>query len=318
MPERALGRERILVIKLSAFGNIVLSLTPFAAIRAHHPDAEISVLTTPPYAEWLRSAPYFDHVLVDRRPAWWDLAGVLRLRRMLRHGGFSRVYDLQTSGRSSRYLAMFPRRARPEWSGIALGASHPDRDPNRDTLHDVDRQVGQLRQAGLTEFPPADLSWCRGDIARFGLTGPLALLVPGSSAHRPQKRWPAARYDALAVALRARGLTPVVLGTAGERDLARQIPHAVDLMGQTTPGDVADLARAARVAVGNDTGPMHLIGTAGCPSLVLFSQDSDPALCAPRGPVVSVLRRPDLGTLEVETVLAALPAPLAGGDPAEG
>ncbi|MBN8903381.1 MAG: hypothetical protein J0H57_20345, partial [Rhodospirillales bacterium] len=74
----------------------------------------------------------------------------------------------------------------------------------------------------------------------------------------------------------------------------------------------ADLARAARVAVGNDTGPMHLIGTAGCPSLVLFSDESDPALCAPRGPSVAVLRRPDLAGLEVETVLAALPPPLAG------
>ena len=135
MPEGRGGRERILVIKLSAFGNIILSLTPFAAIRAHHPEAEISVLTTPPYAEWLRSAPYFDHVLVDTRPAWWDLRGVLRLRRMLRQGGFSRVYDLQTSGRSSRYLAMFPRGKRPEWSGIAPGASHPDRDPEIGRAH---------------------------------------------------------------------------------------------------------------------------------------------------------------------------------------
>ena len=68
------------------------------------------------------------------------------------------------------------------------------------------------------------------------------------------------------------------------------------------------LARAAAVAIGNDTGPMHLIATAGCPSIVLFSGDSDPALCAPRGPLVDVLRRPDLATLDVDTVLHAMAA----------
>ena len=50
---------------------------------------------------------------------------------------------------------------------------------------------------------------------------------------------------------------------------------------------------------------MHLIAAAGCPSVVLFSHDSDPALCAPRGPAVHVLRRPDLATLEVATVIEA-------------
>jgi ADP-heptose:LPS heptosyltransferase len=306
--------QRILVIKLSAFGNVVLSLTPFAAIRQHHGNADISVLTTPSYADWFGTMPYFDRVLVDQRPSWWDFPAMLRLRRMLRDGHFDRVYDLQTSGRSSRYLHMFPRGRRPEWSGIASGCSHPDRDPNRDALHDTDRQIGQLRQAGITAFPAPDLSWCRGSIARFGLTGHWALLVPGSSPHRPGKRWPPSRYNALAEALRARGVTPVVLGSAAERGLARQIPAGLDLTGQTTPGDIADLARSAQFAVGNDTGPMHLIATVGCPSAVLFSAESDPALCAPRGPSVTVLRRPELATLDVSAVLAACPAVPAVSD----
>jgi len=110
--------------------------------------------------------------------------------------------------------------------------------------------------------------------------------------------------------LRARGLTPVVVGSAAEGAIARGIPAAIDLTGQTSFGDLADLGRAARFAVGNDTGPMHLLATAGCPSLVLFSHDSDPALCAPRGPDARVLRRPDLASLEVAAVLAGLPLPV--------
>ncbi len=303
----ATDRQNILIVKLGAFGNIILSLGAFAAIRQHHAGARITVLTSAAYAGWLRGCPCFDDVMVDPRPAWWDLAKARRLGRMLADGRFNRVYDLQTSSRSSRYFFLFPPRKRPEWSGIALGASHPDRDPRRNHLHDAERQQGQLRQAGITGFPPPDLSWCHGDIARFSLPPDFALLVPGSSAQRLAKRWPAASYRALAQHLTARGITPVVVGAAAERGLAADITPATDLTGQTSFGDLASLARAARFAVGNDTGPMHLIATAGCPAITLFSNDSDPSLCAPVGRWTRVLQRPNLSQLPLQAVLQELP-----------
>jgi ADP-heptose:LPS heptosyltransferase len=306
---------------------MVLSLGSFAAIRQHHPGATITLLTTAPYAGWMAGSPWFDGVLIDSRPAWWDVPGVLRLRRMLIDGRFDRVYDLQTSSRSGHYFRLFPRAVRPEWSGIAPDCSHPDRRTDRNAVHDIDRQHAQLRQAGITAFPPADLSWSHGDIARLALPPRFALLVPGSSAHRPVKRWPATHYRTVAAWLSARDIMPVVIGTPGERPLADVIcaratrdnalptgPAAHDLTGQTSLGDLADLAHAAVCAIGNDTGPMHLIATAGCPSLVLFSGDSDPARCAPRAPSgappVRVLRRNNLAALPPQDVTAALAAML--------
>ncbi len=53
---------------------------------------------------------------------------------------------------------------------------------------------------------------------------------------------------------------------------------------------------------------MHLLAVAGAPSLVLFSHASDPALCAPRGRRVEILRVPLLSALPVDAVLARLPA----------
>ena len=308
IPPNETARPNILIIKLGAFGNIVLSLSAFAAIRLHHRDARISVLTSAPYAGWLRTFPYFDEVLIDPRADWWDFRTLRQLGRMLADGHFSRVYDLQTSSRSSRYFRLFPAKHRPEWSGIAFGCSLPDRDPKRNILHDVERQQGQLRQTGITVFPPPDLSWCSDDIARFDLPADIALLVPGSSRNRLVKRWPASRYQELAERLVARGIMPVLLGTEAEKPLAAAIPAARDLIGQTSFGDLADLARAARFAVGNDTGPMHLIATAGCPSITLFSNDSNPLQCAPSGRWTRVLRRPDLADLPVEDVLQSLPA----------
>jgi len=302
-----MAEPRILVIKLGALGNVVLAMNAFAAIRTFHATARISLLTTAPYADWLRQAPWFDEILVDTRPAWWNLPGVYRLCRTLRRPRFTRVYDLQTSGRSSHYFWLFPHSGKPEWSGIVSKGSHPDREPNRGHMHDLDRQASQLRQAGIITVPSADLSWCRGDIGRFRLPQDFVILVPGSAPHRPEKRWPAARYQALALALREQGLTPVIVGAAAEAPIAQKIPAALNLIGQTDFGDLADLARSARFTIGNDTGPTHLLAAVGSPVVVLFSNASDPALCAPRGPDVRVLRRPDLASLELEAVLAELP-----------
>jgi ADP-heptose:LPS heptosyltransferase len=110
----------------------------------------------------------------------------------------------------------------------------------------------------------------------------------------------------LASDLHTHGITPVILGTAQEASLAKRIPNAIDLTGKTSFGDLADLARAARFAVGNDTGPMHMLASAGCPSVTLFSRDSDPALCAPVGRWTRVLRRDDLADLPLAAVLETL------------
>ena len=302
-------RRRILVIKHGALGDIVLATGPFAAIRRHHQADEIALLTTAPYGAWLGGSPYFDRICLDARPAWWNAAGWLAIRRRLTQGGFDRVYDLQTSRRSSRYFAMLPRRARPQWSGIARGCSHPDADADRDRLHTIERQRGQLAAAGIATVPPPDVAWAAADLSRFAL-GDFVLLVPGGSAHRPEKRWPLARYQDLARLASAAGLTPVAVGGPAERDLgaalAAAVPGARDLTGETSLNELASLARQARWAVGNDTGPMHLAAAAGCRAIVLFSAASDPALTAPRGPAVTVLGRPDLAPLEAEEVMRAL------------
>ncbi|MBV8170073.1 MAG: glycosyltransferase family 9 protein [Alphaproteobacteria bacterium] len=302
--------SRILVIKLGALGDIVQALGPFAAIRRHHADAEITLLTTLPFAEFLKRSPYFDQVWVDPRASWRRVDAVLALRRRLADGGFERVYDLQTSRRSGRYFLFWPQ-PRPEWSGIAGGCSHPDPDPNRDHIHTLDRQAGQLRGAGIAAVPPPDLSWVVADVARFELPRRYALLAPGAAAHRPEKRWPEASFAALARDLLARGVTPALLGTAEERPILRTIaaaaPGTRDLAGETNLEELVGLGRDAALSVGNDTGPMHLLTVAGSPAIVLFSHASDPALCAPRGPGVEILRAPSLAELPVESVLARVP-----------
>lgn len=310
-------RPRILVIRLGALGDFVLSLGPMAAIRRHHAGAHITLLTTAPFVDLARASGYFDDVWLDTRPKFWQVGGWRALRRRLRGANFARVYDLQTSDRSGFYFRLLGKGV--EWSGIAPGCSHPDANPERTNIHTIERQREQLRLAGIDTVPLSDLSFLQADVGRFGIATPYICVVPGGAAHRPEKRWPAERYVALAQRFLAVGLTPVILGGPDECDLAQtivaQAPGVRDLTGQTDFADLATLARGARGAVGNDTGPMHVLALAGCASLVLFSAASNPVRTAPRGgrrpdgadARVQVLRADDLATLPLDTVWGELP-----------
>lgn len=317
---------RILVIKLSALGDVIQALAAMRPIRQAHPDAEITVLTTPPFAGLLTASGLVDRVETDGRPR--SLGGHLALVRRLRKARYERVYDLQTSSRSAAYFhALRPNP--PQWSGVARGCSHPQRRPDRDDLHSLDRMADQLHDAGIAPAypigaaPMPDLTFAveaarRGwpTVAeRFALASPFVLLVPGAAPSRPDKMWPVENYAALARMLSGRGYAIGVVGGPAEAPLAAAIlaavPSAVDLVGRTDLLDVAGLGVEAAAAVGNDTGPAQVIAYAGAPTVMLFSRASEPSLCLPRGRAAA-LRKDDLADVTPAEALAALDALLEG------
>ena len=302
--------EKILVIKLGALGDIVQALGPLAAIRRHHSNARITIMTTAPYETFLLASGYVDEVWLDEKPGWSELRAWIDIRSRLRSAGFHRVYDLQTSDRSSFYYHLYWPGPMPEWSGIARGCSHPHANPGRDHMHTLDRQADQLLAAGIADVPLPDLSWADSDTSRFELNEPLCLIVPGGAPHRPRKRWPADLYAGLANTLMSSGVTPVLLGARGEVELmdviAAACPGTRNLCGMTDFFDLVALARRAAVAIGNDTGPMHMLASSGCPCVVLFSDESAPALCTPRGNAVKTLQRKDLQSLAITEAIEAM------------
>ena len=263
------------------------------------------LLTTAPYAELARASGLFEDIWIDSRPGALEIGAWFALRRRLNAAGFARIYDLQTSDRTGFYFRLM--QPKPEWSGIAHGCSHPHANPDRDHMHTIERQAEQLALAGIDHIPPADLNWVTADTDRFAVTGPYAVLLPGGSTHRPAKRWPAERFATLADRLAAGGLQPVVLGGGDEIALTQRVAGEVglDLGGRTDLFDVVGLCRGAELVIGNDSGPLHLAAITGRPTVVLFSAASDPALCAPRGQAVRVVRRQRLDDLAVDEVLAA-------------
>jgi ADP-heptose:LPS heptosyltransferase len=296
----------VLVIRHGALGDIVLTFPAFEAIRRAHAGDVVVALTTAGFAGFLEKSPWFDEVMVDAKPEAWDLPGLMALRRQLR--GFDVVYDLQTSSRSARYFALA---GKPKWSGISVGCCWPHDNPKRVFLHSRERIAEQLKVAGILALPAPDLGWLWGGLEKFRLPAKYAVLVPGASAHRPEKRWPEQKFGALAVQL---AMPAVVVGGPDEAKLAGVIKSfaqkTVDLTGKTDLLELAAVVAGAALAVGNDTGPMHLAAAFGVASVVLFSGASDPALTCPRYPDggwPSVLQAPHLSGVSVPQVVAALP-----------
>lgn len=322
-----MAAERILVIKLSALGDFVLGLGPMQAIRRAHPAAELTLLTTKPFAGLAEASGMFQRVWVDERAKLWQPGAVLGLRRRLAESGFARIYDLQTSNRTLWYFRMMWPAGRggrlPEWSGHAPGCSHPHRDAARDRLHQFDSQSGQLADAGVADVRLSDLSWWQSDVARLDLPERYAVLLPGGAAHRPEKRWPADRFGAVARRLIGEGLVPVVVGGPPEAEAAAAIlaacPEARSLVGETSLMDLAPVMRGSRLVLGNDTGPMHVAALVGRPCVVMFGPGSRPALSRPRAhpgyPEPIVLEAPDLADLPEERVWNAVSDILRAPDP---
>ncbi|MCZ4279563.1 glycosyltransferase family 9 protein [Kiloniella laminariae] len=303
--------RHILVIKLSAFGDFVLSIRSFQAIRAHHPKADITLLTTAPYAALARASSCFNSVWIDTRPRIYDIPALFKLRKNLHSGHFSRVYDLQRNDRSHLYYRLFPLK-KPEWVGTIKGCSHYYKKPENGVYHIAVREKNQLEVAGIKNIHLPDLSFITAEIEELHLPRAYAMLVPGGAAHRPQKRWPAENYAELAHHLTHLGITPVIIGGTSEQaecDTIKDLcPAARNLCGATSLEQIAVIARKSQFAIGNDTGPMHLISAASCPTVVLFSAASDPNKISPIGPDVQIIQTDNLQDLTLEEVTAALPA----------
>lgn len=306
---------RVLIIKLGALGDFIQALAAARIIREYHVGARITLLTTPMFEAFAKASPYFDIVETDGRER--EPQAVAQMLQRLRSAKYDMVYDLQTSGRTSNYFQGM-RPWPPNWSGIAPGCSHPQTNPERETMHTLDRLADQLFEAGIMEAreigdaPLPDLSWVRMSQrdpprvqpAYFGLKQPYGLIIPGASAHRPEKRWSAENYGELATKIIERGVMPAIIGHHDEREAAAAIlrvePRAKNIVSRTDLFQVAALAERAAFCVGNDTGPMHIAAAAGSPCVVLFSSESNPDKVCPRGRggVMAVMAE----TLEAMTV----------------
>ncbi len=305
-----LKRERILVLRLSALGDIIMCRQAFYEIRQAHPDAEIALLTTPAFEKLAQSMPWFDLVIAADRAPLWQIHKWAALAARLYRFAPKRVYDLQGKFRQSILFNLLGGAIwGPEWSGAARGCSHPRLWPPAPKMHFMDFVAAQLRRANVPAAAPADMSWLDASLDGFFLPEKFALLVPGSSAKLVRKRWPAEKYAELSRKLKQKGIACIAIGTKAEADtiaeLCRAAPDVINFCGQTNLYQIAALARRAVCVIGNDTGPIHITAAVGAPTVGIFGY-TNPIWNAPRGEKATWVKRDPIHEVTVDEVLLAL------------
>lgn len=301
--------KNILIIRLGALGDIILTAGSVRDIRNAYPDATIHFLTTKPYAKLQRRNPDIDHIHIAPRAhrlKWWTMTPI---KRELRRLNIDRVFDLQDTGRTQGYR----RWLKPvQWVGSAPGISHPVSKEVATEKRALVNMAGRVKAGGVEPVHASkpDVRWMADPVdevlSAHHVPERYVLLIPGCSAKNPHKRWP--YYDELAERLQQAGYACVTAPGPDELDLCASIP-ATMLMRTADDGpqkpltyfELAGVAAKACYAVGNDTGPSHIAAHCGTPGLGLFGGDTKAAHCS-LDTVWSVIETDELKTLSVERV----------------
>jgi lipopolysaccharide heptosyltransferase I len=300
--------QRILIVRLSALGDVVHVLPLLDALRRARPDVHIGWLVEEKAASLLADHPQIDRVWVAPR---WEVQRLWRERRLaqaarrlltsvreLRAARYELTLDAQCNLRSAAWALASGARRRigfaPPYTKEKAHWLSTDRvrAPVGGQLKAL-RNLELLAPLGIEAKSPRALlavpeaARRQATALRSGLGGkPVVALHPGVSGFGDLKRWPAERYSALARRLRdecsARGL---VTWGPGERELAESVVAGSQGAAVLAPaqGSLLELAavyQACDALVAGDTGPLHLAAALGVPVVGLYGS-KDPAIYGP-------------------------------------
>jgi heptosyltransferase I len=280
-------KPRILIVKLSSFGDVLHTLPTLEALRSAYPEAQITWLVEAAYAPLLAGHPALDEIweAPRLRPSellsGGNLARLHRLLKQLRARPFDLVLDIQGLLKSAVWVALAksPRKVgydrTREGSYLALTERVPPYDPE---AHAVRRYLNLAHYLGA---PPALPRFYLGLDAGVDIAAlvpdeagrPLAVLHPG--ARWASKLWPAASWARLGEWLGDQGFQVALTGSRADQRLATEITtktrsSILNLAGSTSLAQLAGILRKTRLAVTTDTGVMHLAAALGTPVVALF------------------------------------------------
>lgn len=284
---------RILVVRLSAIGDVVMASGLIPALRARWPDAQISWLAEPATAPLLRQHPALSEVIVWPRQEWRALWRARRLgalwravgefRRGLRARRFDITLDAQGLLKSGlmawwsgapRRVGLLSREGSQWLMTERVSARAGDDTRMSHEYRDLAAHLGAPPDSFRLWLAVGDTARdaARARLAEAGVTGGFVALAPFTT--RPQKHWFEDRWAALARALRAEGRVPVLLGGPADREAAARIaaeaPGLVDLTGRLPLDQTVAAIGEAGLLVGVDTGLTHMGTALGRPTVALF------------------------------------------------
>jgi len=301
--------QRILIIKWSALGDLVMASALFEDIRRAFPHAELHLNTLPVNQQLFSADTRFSKIIaLDSRAKSGKLFAMLRWWHAIRAGRYDMVIDLQTNDRSRFLLAALQLTGR----GIRYRIGNHGFWPYTTGPNDLPRSINPilrmhtaLNLAGIptpTRHPVLTVPQKNRERVQHLLTQQgiendnYALLFPGCHPRGYLKRWGEQNYAELGRLLLQRGLVKhvVIAGGPDEIQLGDAIASgigagSVNMCGATEMLDIIPLAEHAHYIIGNDTGTSHLAACSERPQVVICGP-TDPARVKPLGDQVIAIQ----------------------------
>ena len=286
--------KNILITKPSSLGDIVLALPALRVLRMSFPEAKISWLIRPEFAELIENHPHLNEIITfDRKllgKAWFHpgaFGALISLIRKLRRSEFDVVFDFQGLFRTASLAWLSGCKTRfgmanaREFAVMFYTHKIPQ---DIESIHMVDYYLKIIRAAGASDFgvefvfpqnPGAEDSVVKL-LASHGIQDNYAVLISGS-VHQ-DKCWPPERFAQLADKISSRyGLSIVATGSATEAGIVEKVKEKANvpitnLAGQTSLSKLVALLKGAKLVVSNDTGPGHIAAASGVPLVMMFGR----------------------------------------------
>ncbi len=310
--EEAIETQNILVIKISAIGDVILSSPSLRAIRAKYPGAKIKVLVGIQSRETLDRCPYInERIVCDLKGKDRGLPGLWRLGKVLRRSCFDIVIDLQNNKKSHLLAALSfaPLRYGYDNKKFSFLLNRKIRD-DAPHLDPIEHQFRTLRMAGIKpqnkrlELWPGDAearqvdkllaeSWMKPSMGLVGIN-------VRASARWVTKNWPISNIVELCDRLAKEFNIRVVLtGAEEDIDFAQAIAKAskskpLIAAGKTSILELASLIKRFRIYLTPDSAPMHIAAAMGTPSVALFGPTEPERHVAPSKECIVISKKNEL------------------------
>lgn len=281
--------KNILIVKLSAIGDVVHALPVAHSLKKNYPHAKITWVVEKPAYDLLTNNPNIDEIIIFDKPKFKTLAGFLNhapaFVKELRQRKFDLALDLQglfksgmisyLSGAQKRLVYENTREGSQLLSTRIVGEYQHGHVVER--YLDVVRALGcQVESPEFTlQVTPEEVMKTTAIVGQAGLDMEKPYVVFALGANWPNKIWPFEHFAALSDKLYDNNIIPVLIGGPGDKVMADSLAAMtsippIDLIGKTTLKQLTYVIQRARGFVGGDTGPMHLSVAAGTPTLALM------------------------------------------------
>ena len=282
--------KNILVVKLSAIGDVIHALPVSYAVKETFPDAHLTWVVEPTAYDILAGNPFIDNIILFEKKRFRTVRGFLEEFRPFRHELRARKYDaaldLQGLFKSAAIVAQSGAKLRLGTANMREGSAYVSHSIKgvHASGHIVERYLDVARALGCrvdeVRFPvavsPAEAASAEELLAAEGVPENRSFAVLAIGANWPNKRWPVKYFAVLADWLYGEKLIPVLVG-GGRLDESlvcgiealTEVPP-VNLVGRTSLKELAHIFKRADLVLGGDTGPVHLAAGLGTKTVMLM------------------------------------------------